>query len=74
MHIMAYLQQKHNSRLVVNPAYPKIDMTNFHECDWKEFYRDVTEPVPTDAPEPLGKDVDLCMMVDSDHAGDKQTR
>ena len=48
-------------------------MTNFHECDWKEFYGDVTEPVPTDAPETLGKDVDLRMMVDSDHAGNKQT-
>ncbi len=25
-------------------------------------------------PPPLGKDVDLHMMVDSDHAGDKRTR
>ncbi len=25
-------------------------------------------------PPPLGKDVDLCMMVDSDHAGEKRTR
>ena len=49
-------------------------MTNFHECNWKEFYGDVMEPVPTDAPEPLGKDVNLRMMVDSDHAGDKQMR
>ncbi len=25
-------------------------------------------------PKPLGKEVDIRMMVDSDHAGDKQTR
>ena len=25
-------------------------------------------------PEPRGKEFDLCMYVDSDHAGDKETR
>ncbi len=32
------------------------------------------EAIPPDMPPPLGKDIDLCMMVDSDHAGDKRTR
>ncbi len=32
------------------------------------------EAIPPDMPPPLGKDVDLRMMVDSDHAGDKGTR
>ncbi len=32
------------------------------------------EAIPPDMPPPLGKDVDLCMMVDSDHAGEKRTR
>ena len=31
------------------------------------------EPVPLIAPKPHGCDVDLCMFVDSDHAGDKLT-
>lgn len=74
LHVMAYLRQKHNSRLIFDPSYPDIDMTNFKECDWREFYGEVAEAIPTDAPEPLGKDVDLRMMVDSDHAGDKETR
>jgi hypothetical protein len=39
-----------------------------------EFYGNVEEVIPPDMPPPLGKDVDLCMMVDSDHAGDKRTR
>ncbi|KAL7447636.1 hypothetical protein ACHAXS_000034, partial [Conticribra weissflogii] len=42
--------------------------------DWKEFYGEVTEPIPPNAPKPLGKPVDVRMFVDSNHAGDKQTR
>jgi hypothetical protein len=34
----------------------------------------VEEAIPLDMPPPLGKDVDLCMMADSDHAGDTRTR
>ena len=74
LHIMAYLRSKHNSRLVFDPSYPDIDQTDFKQCDWKEFYGDAVEGIPLDAPEPLGKDVDIRMMVDSDHAGDKLTR
>jgi hypothetical protein len=39
-----------------------------------EFYGDVEEAIPPDMPPPLGKDVDLRMMVDSDHAIEKRTR
>jgi len=74
LHIMGYLKAKHNSRLVFDPCYPDVDETKFMDCDWKEFYGDVTEALPHDAPEPLGKMVDLRLMVDSDHAGDKLTR
>ena len=49
-------------------------MSDFKECDWKQFYGDVTEAIPPNAPEPRGKDVDLRMFVDSDHAGDRLTR
>ncbi len=71
---MAYLKAKHNSRLVFDPTYSNIDLSNFQTCEWKEFYGDVKEGIPLDAPKPLGKDVDICMMVDSDHSGDKKTR
>jgi hypothetical protein len=74
LHVMAYLRAKHNSRLVFDPMYPDIDQSSFHKCDWNEFYGDVTEALPPDAPEPLWKDVDIRMMVDSDHTGNKQTR
>ncbi len=32
------------------------------------------EAIPHDMPEPLGKDLDVCMFCDSDHAGEKRTR
>ena len=48
-------------------------MISFKWCNWREFYGKVAEAVPTDAPEPLGKDVNLQMMIDSDDTGDKET-
>ena len=75
LHIMGYLRQKHNSRMFMDPSYPKIDRSTFNDgADWKEFYGEISEAIPHDAPEPRGRDVDLRMFVDSDHAGDKKTR
>ena len=34
----------------------------------------MTKAIPTNAPDPRGKSVDLRMWVDSDHAGDRVTR
>ncbi len=57
-----------------DPIYPAIDMDSFPQYDWTEFYSDVKEAIPSDMPLPLGKDLDVCMMCDSDHAGEKRTR
>jgi hypothetical protein len=72
--LFAYLDKKHNAHIIFNPSYPTIDMTVFKECDWKHFYGDVHEAIPPNAPLPRGKDVDLQMFVNSDHAGDHLTR
>jgi hypothetical protein len=74
LHVMGYLRQKHNSRLIFDPTYPDIDQTAFPSFDWTEFYGNVEEAIPPGMPPPLGKDVDLRMMVDSDHAGEKRTQ
>jgi hypothetical protein len=37
LHMMAYLQQKHNTRLVFDPTYPKINMDSFPQFDWTKF-------------------------------------
>jgi hypothetical protein len=70
----AYLQGKHNSRNVFDPTYPEIDESKFLPNDWKNFYGDVKEAIPIDAPEPRGKEVVLCLYTDSDHAAEKRTR
>jgi hypothetical protein len=72
--IFAYLDHKHNSRMVFDPTYPVIDMASFKECDWKEFYGSINEPVPPNMPDPRGKEVEIRLYVDSDHAGDQLVR
>ena len=54
-----------------DPSYPDIDMFQFPKYDWTSFFGDVEEAIPPDMPEPRGKEVDIQLFVDSDHAGDK---
>ena len=74
LHIFGYLKAKYNSRMAFDPTVPYVDETSFQECDWKDFYGDVREAIPTNAPEPRGESVHIRMYVDSDHAGEKRTR
>ena len=74
VHVMSYLKMKHNSRLVLDPTYAAINYDKFKgDEDWTQFYQDAQEPMPPNAPKPLGKEVELRGYVDSDHAGDKST-
>ena len=52
-------------------SYQKIDHSVFTKCDWPEFYRDAKEAIPMNTSAPQVKEVDICIFVDSDHAGDK---
>ena len=70
-HIYAYLKKTHNSRLELDPSYPRIDMRTFHQADWAEFYGEVKEAIPDNAPQPRRKPIILRAFVDSDHANDK---
>ena len=60
--------------MVFDPTYPSIDKTNFQEHEWKRLYGDVKEAIPSNCPKPLGREVDLRMFVESDHATDETTR
>ena len=73
-HIFGYLKGHHNDRMVFNPTDPTPDMSMFQEHDWYDFYGDVKEVIPPNAPEPRSKEVYMRIFVDSDHAGDKITR
>ncbi len=72
--IFVYLGNKHNSRMVFDPTYYDIKMDSFKECDWREFYGNVSEPVPPNMPSPRGEEVEIRLYVDSDHAGDQLVR
>ncbi|KAL7460152.1 hypothetical protein ACHAXS_000616 [Conticribra weissflogii] len=71
LHMISYLSLHHNSFLCIDPTYKEIDSTQFPIFDWSEFYGEVEEPIPPNAPEAIGKVVDLHMFVNSDHAGDQ---
>jgi hypothetical protein len=73
-HIFAYLEKKHNAQMVFDPTYPVIDKSVIPTHDWKDFYGNVEEANPYNAPEPLGKEVVIHCFVDADHAGDKLSR
>ncbi len=73
MHIFGFLCINHNSRMVYDPSYPTIDMNVFKPNNWKSFYGNVEESIPSNASEPHGKDIDLQLYVNSDHAGEERT-
>ena len=74
LHVVAHLKSRSNARMVFDPTYPDIYHHAFNRQDWVHFYGDVKEAIPANAPEPRDKDIDLRLMVDSDHAGDKVHR
>jgi len=49
-HVFAYIKKHHNSHLVFDPSYPDIDRSIFMEHDWKEYYGNVQEAIPPNAP------------------------
>jgi hypothetical protein len=68
--VFAYLGLHHNARVVFDPTHPSVNMGTFINTDWKSMYGGVKEMVPSDAPFPRGKEVDLRLFVYSDHAGE----
>jgi hypothetical protein len=73
-HVFAYMGLHHNARVVFDPTYPSVDMGTFIKIYWKYMYGDVKEMIPSGAPVPRGNEVDLRVLVDSDHAGEQFTR
>jgi hypothetical protein len=46
---------------------------NFQTGEWKEFYPDAEETIPSDAPPPRGPALQLNLFVDAAHATDLLT-
>jgi hypothetical protein len=73
-HVFEYLVLHHNARVVFDPTCPSVDMGTFIKTDWKSMYGDAKEIIPSDVPVSRGKEVDMRLFVDSDHAGEQFTR
>jgi hypothetical protein len=71
--VFAYLGLHHNAIVVFDPTYPSGDMVTLIKTDWKSMYGDVKEVIPSDAPVSRGKEFDLRLFVDSDHAVEQFT-
>jgi hypothetical protein len=73
MHIFAFLDHHPRCRLVFDDSY--VDITNeLPDQDWRDFYPDAAEAIPPNAPEALGRKMQMTCFVDADHAGDLVTR
>jgi len=59
--------------VVFDDAIPEIDERKFTNVDWKDFYGDVQEAIPPNAPEPRGNYVHVSTFVDAAHAGNLVT-
>ena len=73
LYMFSYLKQHHRSRLVLDPTYPDIDLDEFPWYNWKQFYDDIEELLPKNAPKPIGKEFIIRAFVDVDFAGDSLT-
>jgi hypothetical protein len=69
-HIFACLDNKHDSRMVFDPRHASINMGSFKESDWRDFCGGVSKPAPPNMPHPHGKEFEIHLCVDSDHASD----
>jgi hypothetical protein len=73
LHVFAYLKKYGRSKMVFDDSV--IDWKDkFKKVDWTDFYPDAHEPLPPNAPEPRGLEVQLNTFVDADHAGNRVTR
>jgi hypothetical protein len=74
LHIFAYLKHHEQSNVVFDPNEVNWDESQFSKHNWQDFYKDVKEAVPPNAPPPRGASVQMNVFADADHAGNRVTR
>jgi len=73
-HVFAYLKKYNRSTLVFDWTEPELSEEGFVEVDWQDYYPGAAEAIPSNMPEPRGKEVLTTCFVDADHAGCRLTR
>jgi hypothetical protein len=51
LHMFGFLRINHNSRMAYDPSYLAINMAAFKSTNWKQFYGNVIEAIPSNAVE-----------------------
>ena len=76
--MFSYLKCHPNFKLVVNPElvylWQRFKGRFKDDTEWFDFYGDVKEDTPVDAPVPYGKEAEINYWLDADHAGNFLTR
>jgi hypothetical protein len=73
-YIFGYLKAHSRSTMVFDSGYLQWRDSDFTTYDWTDFYGDITEQVPANAPVPCGMPVQMNVFVDANHAGNKLNR
>lgn len=68
LHIYAYLKRHHNSRIIMDPTYPDIPLSDFPDYNWTNHYNVSKDAPPPNTPIPLGKEFVIRAFVDADYA------
>ena len=74
LHIFSHIKHHHNSRIIMDPSYPGIKVSDFPDYDWENHYHGYKEEIPDNAPEALGLEMVIQAFVDANHAEDLLTR
>ena len=72
--IFSYIKKHLQSRLVFDYRTRDWSDIGWIQHDWKEYYPDAYEGIPSNAPPPRGKAVQINMFCDASHATDLITR
>mmetsp|Transcript_11237 Transcript_11237/g.16168 ORF Transcript_11237/g.16168 Transcript_11237/m.16168 type:complete len:1367 (+) Transcript_11237:2028-6128(+) len=72
--MFTYVKRHLESKLVFDPFTRDWSHYQFLNHDWSEFYPDAMETIPSNAPEPRGRAVQINMFCDAAHANDHVTR
>jgi hypothetical protein len=72
-HIYSYLKKHERCAMIFDEAKvtSNADSPTF---DWADFYGDISEAIPSNAPKPRGNLVQMTAFVDADHAGNQVTQ
>ncbi|MFO0446128.1 MAG: Ty1/Copia family ribonuclease HI [bacterium] len=73
-YIYGYLKSHSRSSMVFDSSYINWRDEDFPQQSWQDFYPNVEEDIPSNAPEPRGLPVQINMFVDASHARNKVTR